>query len=67
MAVTPTPEPTGEITHGLRGRGPRNDRGRGFGRKRLGLPCLERSDDTENAYFFGERPIPSTGSGDFVL
>jgi cyclic pyranopterin phosphate synthase len=28
---------------------------------------LERSDDAENAYFFGKRPIPSTGSGDFVL
>jgi len=25
------------------------------------------ANDTENAYFFGERPIPSTGLGDFVL
>jgi GTP 3',8-cyclase len=32
-----------------------------------GLPCLERSDHTENAHFFGERPILDTGSGGFVL
>jgi GTP 3',8-cyclase len=30
-------------------------------------PCLERSDYTENMQFFGERPIPSNGSGGFVL
>jgi len=28
---------------------------------------LERSDPSENAYIFGERPIPNTGSGGFVL
>jgi cyclic pyranopterin phosphate synthase len=28
---------------------------------------LERSDDTENVYFFGARPIPGAGSGGFVL
>src|SRR5467141_296290 len=67
MAVTPTPGAYGRDNPRLRGEVPRNDRGRGFGRKRPGLPCLERSDDTENGYFFGERPIPSTGSGGFVL
>jgi len=67
MLVTPTPAAYGRNNPRRPGRRPAMFRGRGFAWKRPDLPCLERSRHTENVQFFGERPIPSTGSGGSIL
>jgi len=69
MAVTPTPcRPTGEITHGCWGEGPEELSGpRVWVETPQATRAWKGAMRRKNAWIFGERPIPSTGSGDFCF
>src|SRR5258708_16184919 len=67
MAVTPTPAAHRRDNPRLLGRGPEELSGPRVWVEMPRPPVLGKERCAENAWIFGERPIPSTGSGDFVL
>src|SRR4029077_18178007 len=67
MAVTPTSEAYGRDNPRPPGRRPENSSGPRAWVETPGPPVFGKERPTENVHFFGERPIPSTGSGGFVL
>src|SRR6266853_1441464 len=67
MVVTPTSAAYGRDNPRLLGRCPEKCSGLRVWAETFEPPVLGKERSTENAYIFGERPILSTGSGDFAL